>query len=110
MLLLSTFIGKQVFAPPDLKTVYYIQKSYDFFFFLSATSKLNFTLITIFRISTFGVTRKQFFKTVMIFIYKMISNIVFFNSSSFVIKPRLKKLETKLFLKGTTKMSKTQST
>ena len=79
-------------------------------FFLSATSKLNFTLITIFRISTFGVTRKQFFKTVMIFIYKMISNIVFFNSSSFVIKPRLKKLETKLFLKGTTKMSKTQST
>ena len=109
MLLLSTFIGKQVFAPPNLQTVYYASKSYDFFF-LSATSKLNFTLITIFRISTFGVTRKQFFKTVMIFIYKMISNIVFFNSSSFVIEPRLKKLETKLFLKGTTKMSKTQST
>ena len=33
MLLLSTFIGKQVFAPPDLQTVYYTPKSYDFFFF-----------------------------------------------------------------------------
>ena len=33
MLLLSTFIGKQVFAPPNLQTVYYAPKSYDFFCF-----------------------------------------------------------------------------
>ena len=47
-------------------------------FLLPATSKLNFALIKIFRISTFGVARKQFFKKVIIFVHKMISNKVFF--------------------------------
>ena len=47
-------------------------------FLLLATSKLNFALIKIFRISTFGVARKQFFKKVIMFVHKMISNKVFF--------------------------------
>ena len=64
-----------------LHTVHDVPKSY--YFFLSATSKLNYAFITLFRISTFGVARKQFFKKVIIFAFEMISNIVFFNSSSF---------------------------
>lgn len=77
-------------------------------FFLPATSKFNFAFITIFRISTFGVTGKQFFEKVIIFIYKMISNmcIVFRKLHK---TPHLKKWKAKLSLKGTKKCQKTNA-
>ena len=68
-------------------------------------------------LSTFGVAKKQFFKKVIIFVYKMISNIVFFlilHHLDFEIYKediwsKETKLKGKLFLKGATKMSKNQS-
>ena len=81
MLLLSTFMGKEVFAPPNCarctKTLWF---SFLFFFFFSL-QLLNLILHSsqfLEYLSTFGVAKKQFFKKVIIFVYKMISNIVFF--------------------------------
>ena len=82
MLLFITFMGKKKYLP--LQMVYDAPKSY--ILFLPAASEHNFAPMTISRISTFGVTRKQFFKKVIIFVHKMVRNIVFFfNSSPFSI-------------------------
>ena len=82
MLLFITFMGKKKYLP--LQMVYDPPKSY--ILFLPAASEHNFAPMTISRISTFGVTRKQFVKKVIIFVHKMVRNIVFFfNSSPFSI-------------------------
>ena len=78
MLLFITFMGKKKYLP--LQMVYDAPKSY--ILFLPAASEHNFAPMTISRISTFGVTRKQFFKKVIIFVHKMVRNIVFFFKSS----------------------------
>ena len=74
MLLFITFMGKKKYLP--LQMVYDAPKSY--ILFLPAASEHNFAPMTISRISTFGVMRKQFFKKVIIFVHKMVRNIVFF--------------------------------
>ena len=74
MLLFITFMGKKKYLP--LQMVYDAPKSY--ILFLPAASEHNFAPMTISRISTFCVTRKQFFKKVIIFVHKMVRNIVFF--------------------------------
>ena len=72
-----------------LQTVHDAPKRYDFlffFFFFFSLQLLNLILHSsqfLEYLSTFGVAKKQFFKKIIIFVYKMISNIVFFNSSPF---------------------------
>ena len=79
MLLFITFMGKKKYLP--LQMVYDAPKSYILFF--PATSKHNFAPMT--RISTFGVTRKQFFKKSNYFCPQDGTQYsVFFNSSPFV--------------------------